>query len=185
MNATRTAGRRRSMRELGRAVTRAAGLAWLACVASLPAGAQTCHSLAGTWVLQPDAGELGSGLSFNPYYAITGVQLTMRLQADGIEQQWHFTGPHVDRTARYVFRVDGTRQATAVAEPMDFEYVATSAIWQNCTLVQTGYSRLFGMEVRTTSTFVISPDGQRLEILQYGESPVSVVDRRLVFRPVR
>ena len=64
---------------------------------------------------------------------------------------------------------------------MDFEYVATSAVWQNCTLVQTGYSRLFGMEVQTTSTFVISPDGQRLEILQYGESPISVVDRRLVF----
>jgi hypothetical protein len=29
---------------------------------------------------------------------------------------------------------------------------------------------------------VIAPDGDELEILQYGESPISVIDRRLVFR---
>lgn len=181
MNANHMAARRSALRSLVVAVTRAAGFAWLACAASPPAAAQSCQPVEGSWVLRPEAGELGSGLSFNPYYAITGVRLTIHVQAGGIEQQWRFTGPHVDRTARYAFRVDGTRQATGVAEPMDFEYVATSAVWQNCTLVQTGYSRLFCMEVQTTSTFVISPDGQRLEILQYGESPISVVDRRLVF----
>ena len=148
----------------------------------LPAAAQTCNALDGTWTLLPEKGNLGSGLSFNPWYAITGVRLTLRQQERRIEQQWQFSGPHVARSAHYAFTVDGTRQATAVAEPMDFEYVAVSALWQNCTLVQTGYSRLFGMEVRTSSTFVIAPDGDELEILQYGESPISVIDRRLVFR---
>ncbi|MFO1400852.1 MAG: hypothetical protein U1F30_06530 [Steroidobacteraceae bacterium] len=158
-----------------------------ACLAALPgtAAAQSCHALEGTWVLQPGRGDLGSGLSFNPYYAITGVRLTLRQQGQRIEQQWHFTGPHVDRTVDYAFSADGTRQPTAVAEPMDFEYVAVAAEWQNCTLLLTGYSRLFGMEVRTTSTFVFSADGADLEIQQYGESPISVVDRRLVFQRVR
>ncbi len=159
-------------------------LALLALVAPGAAGAQSCHALDGTWELDADRGNLGSGLAFNPYYAVTGLRLTLRQQEQAIEQQWHFTGPHIDRTARYVFSVDGTRQPTAVAEPMDFEYVAVSAVWQNCTLLQTGHSRLFGMEVRTTSTFVFSADGRELEILQYGESPISVVDRRLVFHRV-
>jgi hypothetical protein len=159
-------------------------LATLPATLSGVAGAQSCHALDGTWELDAGRGNLGSGLSFNPHYAVTGLRLTLRQQAQRIEQQWHFTGPHIDRTARYVFSVDGVRQPTAVAEPMDFEYVAVAAVWQNCTLVQTGYSRLFGMEVRTTSTFVFSPDGRELEILQYGESPISVVDRQLVFHRV-
>ncbi len=148
------------------------------------AAAQTCNSLQGRWALVPEAGSLGSGLSFNPYYAISGVQLRIQARGQRVEQHWHFTGPHVDRIARYAFSVDGTRQPTGIAEPRDFEYVATSAVWQNCTLVQTGYSQLFGMEVQTTSTFVLSPDGRELEILQYGESPISVVERRLVFHRV-
>ncbi|MCC7463568.1 MAG: hypothetical protein IT480_14035 [Gammaproteobacteria bacterium] len=148
----------------------------------LSAVAQSCQPLEGSWTLMPEQGDLGSGLAFNPYYAITGVQLTMRLQGQRIEQRWQFSGPHVARSTHYSFTADGTRQATAVAEPMDFEYVAVAASWQNCTLVQSGFSHLFGMEVRTINTYVVSPDGTRLEILQYGESPISVIDRRLVFR---
>ena len=40
----------------------------------LPAAAQTCNALDGTWTLLPEKGNLGSGLSFNPWYAITGVR---------------------------------------------------------------------------------------------------------------
>jgi len=169
-----------------RARMRAAAAAWLLALALAgaphSAGAQSCHPLDGVWVLQPDRSLLGSGLSFNPYYAIAGVRLTIGADGGRITQQWRFTGPHLERTTRYVFAVDGTRRDTAVAEPMDFEYAAIAAEWQNCTLLQTGYSHLFGMEVATTNSYLVSPDGRELTIVQYGESPISVVDRRLVFR---
>jgi hypothetical protein len=176
---------------LGRLASRAAaglGLALLLMLLAAgprPAMAQSCHALDGIWRLEPDKGNLGSGLSFNPYYAITGLRLTIRQQERQIVQQWEFSGPHLARTARYSFSVDGTRQPTGVTDPMDFEYVAVAAIWQNCTLVQTGYSRLFGMEVQTQNTYVISPDDAELDIVQYGESPISVIDRRLVLRRER
>jgi hypothetical protein len=163
-----------------------AALVMAALLAGLPvaARAQTCQRLDGLWALQPDKGRLGSGLSFNPYYAISGVQLGIETDGQRMRQQWRFSGPHLQRETRYTFTIDGTRRDTGVADPMDFEYVAMAAEWQNCTLVQTGYSRLFGMEVVTTSTYVVAPDGRELTIVQYGESPVSVVDRRLVLRKV-
>ena len=157
-------------------------MAVLVAGAPVAVRAQTCHRLDGAWVLQPDKGRLGSGLSFNPYYAISGVQLNIEMSGEQMTQQWRFSGPHLQRAARYAFAIDGTRRDTGLAEPMDFEYVAIAAEWQNCTLVQTGYSRLLGMEVVTTNTYLVSPDGRELTIVQYGESPVSVVDRRLVFR---
>lgn len=158
----------------------------MALVAGFPvaARAQTCHRLDGVWTLQPDRGSLGAGLSFNPYYAISGVQLGIETDGERMRQQWRFSGPHLQRTTRYVFTIDGTRRDTGLADPMDFEYVAMAAEWQNCTLVQTGYSHLFGLEVVTTSTYVVAPDGRELTIFQYGESPISVVDRRLVLRKV-
>lgn len=145
------------------------------------ATAQTCNKPDGVWTLVPGKSSLGSGLSFNPYYAIAAVRLTISAGADRVTQQWAFKGPHLDRTTSYEFVVDGARRDTALKDAMDFEYVAASAEWQNCTLVVQGFSRLFGLEVATTNTYVISPDGRKLTILQYGESPISVVDRRLVF----
>ena len=168
----------------GTAARTAALLALTMLLAALPqgSGAQTCHGLDGSWILQPDMGNLASGLSFNPYFSITGLRLLMRTSAGRIEQQWIYSGPHLQRTTRYTFTADGTKQATAIADPMDFEYAAIAAEWQNCTLMQTGFSHLFGLEVVTTSTYVVSPDGRELTILQYGESPISIVDRRLVLR---
>jgi hypothetical protein len=162
----------------------AAYLALAVAVASAPrlAQAQTCHRLDGVWDLLSDRSNLAGGMSFNPYYAITSVQLSIHTSDLRVAQQWDYSGQHLRRTARYDFRADGTRQVSGLADPMDFEYAAISAEWQNCTLVQKGYSHLFSLEVVTTSTYVVSPDGRELTILQYGESPISVVDRRLVFR---
>lgn len=143
--------------------------------------AQTCNQPLGTWQLAPAESSLGSGLSFNPYYAIADVRLTIGIDTNRVSQQWFFKGEHLDRAASYEFVADGVRRATALKDAMDFEYVAVSAEWQNCTLIVQGFSRLFGLEVATTNTYVVSADGRRLTIVQYGESPISVVDRRLVF----
>lgn len=146
--------------------------------------AQTCNKPVGDWRLAPEDSSLGSGLSFNPYYAIADVRLTIGLAPNRVTQQWIFKGEHLERATSYEFVVDGVRRDTALKDAMDFEYVAASAEWQNCTLIVQGYSRLFGLEVATTNTYVVSADGRKLTILQYGESPISVVDRRLVFRRV-
>jgi hypothetical protein len=167
-----------------RSASVAAYLALSVAMAIAPgfAQAQTCHRLDGAWDLLPDKSNLAAGLSFNPYYVITAVQLSIRTNSLRVAQQWDFSGPHLRRTARYEFTAAGTRQVSGLTDPMDFEYAAISAEWQNCTLVQKGYSHLFGLEVVITSTYVVSPDGRELSILQYGESPISVVERRLVFR---
>jgi len=149
-----------------------------ASAAALP----SCHALDGHWTLEPEKGNLGSGLSFNPYYAINGAELELKRTGTRIAERWHFTGPHLDRVTRYEYATDGLRHASQLTDPMDFEYAAMAADWQNCTLVETGYSHLFGLEVATTNSYFVSVDGRELTIVQYGESPISVVDRRLVFR---
>jgi hypothetical protein len=168
------------------AVHAAAVAAWLLSATLAfcphPARAQSCHPLDGVWILQPDRSSHATHLSFNPHFAITAVRLAIRSEGERITQQWQFRGPHLDRTTRYAFRVDGTRRDTGLADPMDFEYAAIAAEWQNCTLVQTGFSHLFGLEVVMTSSYIVSPDGSALTIVQFGESPISIVDRRLVFR---
>jgi hypothetical protein len=146
------------------------------------ANAQTCHSLEGSWVLKPEGGMVGAALSFDPYYAISAIRLTMRLRGPTVEQDWEFSGAHLQRATRYEFTTDGQRQASGIQAPTDFEYAAVSSVWQNCTLIQTGYSRLFGMEVSTVSSYVISPEGKELTILQSGESPIAAIERRLEFR---
>ena len=142
----------------------------------------SCHRLDGVWTLQPEKSSLGSGLSFNPYFAITAVELAITTAGERSTQQWRMSGPHLHRITNYAFITDGTRRDTGLKDPMDFEYAAISAEWQNCTLVQTGSSYLFGLEVITTSSYLVSTLGDELTILQYGESPISVVDHRLVFR---
>ena len=156
----------------------------LATISITPARAQTCHSVVGSWELVADHGIVGAALSFDPYFVITDIRLTTKLAGAEISQAWEFSGPHLSRTTHYQFRADATRRTTGLKDPRDFEYVALAAQWQNCTLIQTGYSLLFGLEVATTSTYVLSPDGQELTILQSGESPISVVERRLLLRRV-
>ena len=146
------------------------------------ADAQSCHSPAGEWTLAPSESHIGTSLSFNPYYEIAAVHLSIRTDGSTISQSWAFKGPHLDRITHYKIASDGIRHPTTLQDAMDFEYIAISAEWQNCTLLVTGISQLFGMEIATTNTYVISVDGRQLTILQYGESPISVVDRQLVFR---
>lgn len=160
------------------------GLLVALLAASSGAQAQSCNKPDGTWILVPEESSLGSGLSFNPYYAIASIRLTIGLGTNRVTQQWAFKGEHLDRTTSYDLVVDGIRRQTSVKDAMDFEYVAASAEWQNCTLIVQGFSRLFGLEVATTNTYVVSEDGRKLTILQYGESPISVVDRRVLFQRV-
>ena len=154
----------------------AAGLGVIAGAAR----AQSCQPLEGEWAFSGSESRVGAGLAFNPHDAVTGIELSIR-GGRQIAQRWDFHGPYLQRTARYELQMDGLRRPTGIKDPKDFEYSDIAAEWQNCTLIVRGVSRLFGMDVTTTETYVVSPDATRLSILQYGESPISVVDRVLVF----
>lgn len=146
------------------------------------AHSQSCHSLDGQWLFRPAESRVGSGLAFNPHDSISVIHLSIVTQAGGgLTQRWQFQGPHLERTARYLLVTDGVRRATGLESPKDFEYSAIAAEWQNCTLIVHGYSRLFGLEIASTDTYVLSEDGRRLRILRYGESPISITDQQLVF----
>jgi len=156
-------------------------IALLGLLSAGTAHSQSCHPLDGAWTYLPAASRVGAGLAFNPHDAITAIQLSVRSAENAIEQRWDFRGPYVQRTAQYQLRMDGIRRPTQLSDPKDFEFIAVAAEWQNCTLIVHGFSLLFGMEVTTTDTYVVSEDGHRLSILRYGESPVAITDQRLVF----
>jgi hypothetical protein len=143
--------------------------------------AQSCHPLDGRWMYVPAESRVGAGLAFSPHDAISAIDLSIGTSAGQINQRWAFHGPHIDRTAQYELLMDDVRRPTRLESPKDFEYSAVAAQWQNCTLIVHGYSSLFGLEIATSDTYVVSEDGQRLSILRYGESPVSITDQRLEF----
>ena len=154
----------------------AAGLGVIAGAAR----AQSCQPLEGEWAFSGSESRVGAGLAFNPHDAVTGIELSIR-GGRQIAQRWDFHGPYLQRTARYELQMDGLRRPTGIKDPKDFEYSDIAAEWQNCTLIVHGLSHLFGLEVATTDTYVVSEDGRRLSILRAAESPVAVTDQTLVF----
>jgi hypothetical protein len=157
---------------------------WTVMVLAAAAGAvraQSCHPLDGLWVYVPAESRVGAGLAFNPHDAVSAIELSITSAAGQITQRWVFRGPNIDRTATYQLVMDGLRRPTGLQSPKDFEFSAAAAQWQNCTLIVHGYSSLFGLEVATDDTYVVSDEGHRLSILRYGESPISITDLRLEF----
>jgi hypothetical protein len=155
----------------------ALGITLITC----PADAQTCHALTGHWVLIPAKSHLGAGLSFNPYYSVSQAALILDQTSHGLTQEWHLTGPHLDENDRYTTPFDGHLAETGVQSALNAVPLAVKGEWQNCTLIEQGRANLFGQEIWTTSTFVISPDNQRLTILQSSHSDLGDVERSLVF----
>ncbi len=128
---------------------------------------------------------MGPSLSFDPHYAVSAVRLRLRAVAGLIHERWSFDGRHLHETWSYSFRPDGRPQPTDTRSVLYSVPTSVVARWQNCTLLVDGFSSLFGLQISTLNTYVFSPDGRILTILQSSESPIMHVSRRLVFTRVR
>lgn len=143
--------------------------------------AQSCHALTGTWRLDPAASRLGSGLSFNPRYAVTAITLRLDQRERGLAQDWHLTGPHLDEVDRYVTGFDGALTPTGTHSALNAMPEAARGVWENCTLIENGRASLFGQVVWTQTRFVVSPDGARLTLDQDSHSDLGDIARSLAF----
>ncbi|HZU64165.1 MAG TPA: hypothetical protein VFF98_10805 [Novosphingobium sp.] len=154
----------------------------LAMASQAPAAlAQSCHPLAGHWRYDAAASHVGSGLSFNPYYAVSGIDLVLEQGAGGLTQSWHLTGPHLDETDRYTTPADGTLAPTGTRSALNAVPQAVSGQWESCTLVEEGRASLFGQTVWTRSRFFVAADNRRLTITQSSHSDLGDVERTLIF----
>jgi hypothetical protein len=162
------------------------------CVLLITAGAlmssahaQSCQPIQGSWRLSLRASQMGPSLSFNPYYTIRAVQLRLSESNGSISETWSFKGRHLDETWRYAFVPDGTTQKTYTKSVLYSVPTAVTATWQNCTLIVIGHSSLFHRPISTKNTYVFSPDGRTLTIIQSVRSPIAHQSRRLVFKRLR
>ena len=159
--------------------------AWLVSLllAALPvaASAQSCPALAGSWKLAVRASVNVRSLGFNPYYQVRAVELRLHFTHGRVYQYWAFRGAHLHEHWAYSFKPDGVRYPTHTQSKLYSVPTWVAATWQNCTLIVDGHSRLFGQKITTLSTYVFSPDGTTLTILQSSDSPIMRIERRLVF----
>ncbi len=171
-----------------RAIRRTAGsllVLALATATSSVAAAQSCHPLEGSWRLSLRESQMGPSLSFSPYYTVRNVGLRLREEGTRIEERWSFSGRHLHETWSYSFRPDGRPQPTRTKSVLYGVPTSVIARWQNCTLIVDGLSSLFGLRISTLNTYVFSPDGQTLTILETSDSPIMHLSRRLVFERVK
>lgn len=154
----------------------------LLCGACGAGRAQTCLPLAGQWVLDAGRSHMAAGLSFNPYFRVDAIGLTMSREAGGaLQQDWQFDGPHIHEAVGYAFAVDGHAQATHARSKLDSVPAEITPAWQNCTLIVDARSVLFGTDVWTHNVYVLEAAGRRLTILQTGRSGIGHTERALVF----
>jgi hypothetical protein len=153
-----------------------------AALLAVAAQAQTCHALSGAWTLDETASLMGPGLSFNPYYRVDAGHLTLSVKDGTVRQAWRLQGPHLDEQLAYDVPVDGRPHDTGATSKVDSTPLSVTAVWQNCTLIVEGRSSLFGLTIPTVTTYVFSPDGKTLTLLQTSHAPIGDTERRLVFR---
>ena len=153
----------------------------LSCLVPGSVQAQSCHALTGTWKLNLSASHMGSGLSFNPRYSVSAIELSLEPVADGIHQTWHLSGPHLDETDRYKTTTDGALKPTGLTSALNTIPVEVRGRWENCTLVQDEKTVLFGQVIWTESRFIFSADDRQLTIAQISRSDLGDVERQLVF----
>ncbi len=159
--------------------------AWLVSLlfAALPAtaSAQSCPTLAGSWKLAVRASVNVRSLGFNPYYQVRAVDLRLHVTDGRVYESWAFRGVHLHEHWVYSFKPDGVRYPTHTRSRLYGVPTSVAATWQNCTLIVDGHSSLFGTKITTVSTYVFSPDGRTLTILQSSDSSIMRIERRLVF----
>jgi len=146
-----------------------------------PAFGQSCHSLSGDWVLDGTASKLGSGLSFNPYYKVDAINLTLDQRREAVHQSWNLKGAHIAETDRYTTPADGRAVPTNLSSRLNTIPIEVRGTWENCTLVEQARTNLFGQTIWTESRFIVSPNGRRLTIRQSSHSDLGDVERDLVF----
>ena len=163
---------------------RIAALAAATVLAGLAANAQaqSCHPLEGAWTLNGAASELGPPLSFDPYYHVDAVTLTLQTHDQRIVEAWAYSGAHLNEHWTYAFVPDGRTFLTGTHSLVYSLPTSLSAAWQNCTLVMQARSSLFGRPITTQDVYVFSADGSALTILQQGGSPMLHIERKLVFQ---
>lgn len=153
-------------------------IAWLGGTAN----AQMCHPLSGTWVLSARSSEGVRSLSFNPYYRVKTAALRMRTSGGRIYETWTFRGRNLNEHWTYWFKPNGHSYRTQSASKLYSVPTAVVARWQNCTLIVSATSMLFGEAITTVNTYVFSAAGKSLTVLQTIDSPIMHTVRRLVFR---
>lgn len=154
-------------------------LTWLLVV---PGHAQTCLPLQGRWTMNTAQSRLAAGLSFNPYFRVDEVGLTLSYEAGGLmTQKWHFSGPHIHDGVTYAFTIDGRLQPTHAHSVLDSVPLDVVPSWQNCTLIVDARSSLFGTDIWTHNIYVLDAAGERLSILQTAKSAIGRAERTLVF----
>jgi hypothetical protein len=131
--------------------------------------------------LSGHASENIRSLAFNPYYRVRTVALRLRDTGGRVFEEWGFRGPHLRERWSFSFEPNGQAYLTHTHSRLYSVPTSVIATWQNCTLIVDGGSRLFGQRIITTSTYVFSPHGRTLTILQSIASPIMHIVRRLVF----
>jgi hypothetical protein len=147
---------------------------------ALPGLSQECHSLTGTWKMNP-AKSFFAGMKTPDQQA---EQETLVMVQDGskIQQTWDYQGSQIKDKVTYEFIVDGTEQKPA--NPIKNRRIPPTIRpeWQNCTLITEEKVVLFGsFSIGTRNTYVLADRGRQLTILQESHNNFGDTERWLVF----
>ena len=146
-------------------------------IMALPGAAQECRPLSGVWRMVPEK-SFFAGLK-NPAEQAENETLVIAQKGAKIEESWNLDGSRLHENVAYGYVVDGTQQVLPKGSHMP---AWVRAEWQNCTLIvdkKMPFLAGFSFEVR--NTYVLSPDGKQLTILQEAHSQIAEVERRLLF----
>lgn len=170
--------------------------AWLA-VYALPAQAQHCLSLTGTWNLNMSKSMFGTDKI--PTQQPEKELLTIQQNGTEIRQTWEYQGSLVKGKSSYSFVADGTEQKPTNLAPPAGGALGTSATegnpfgirrggppvpqslkpeWENCTLIVTEGGGRGGLR---KSRYVLTRDGNQLTIYEESSGGMGDSEQRLVF----
>lgn len=172
-------------------------LLWAALAAAIPAHAQHCLPLTGTWNLNVPKSMFGSDKI--PTQQPEKETLTIEQNGAEIRQTWDYLGSIVKGRSTYSFVADGTEQKPRNLAPPTAGGTETAATegnpfgirrggpgipqslvpeWENCTLIVTETG---GRGGGRKSKYVLTKDGKQLTIYQESSGGMGDSERRLVF----
>ena len=167
-------------------------------VGVVPAHAQHCLSLTGTWNLNMSKSMFGSDKI--PTQQPEKETLTIQQNGAEIRQTWEYQGSIVKGRSSYSFVADGTEQKPTNLSPAvggGSETAATEGNpfgirrggpgvprnlkpeWENCTLMVTEIGG--GRGGGSKSKYVLTKDGKQLTIYQESSGGMGDSEKRLVF----
>ena len=115
----------------------------------------------------------------NPNEQAENETLVIAQNGPQIEENWSFDGSKIRGQAVYRYPVDGRERSLSKGPNIPS---TVRAEWQNCTLIANKVMPFVGgLKLEVRNTYVLSPDGLELTILQETHNAVVEVERRLVF----